>query len=204
VLVVGCAIAFAATALVLETETGELALLDRLERSAAIIGRVDEAQYAALQAISGHGTAYALVTMVLSLPMLAMALAAAMFVWGQIQGQTPAPTPTYGQVLAVASHASIILALRHVIAAPATYVRETMSSPLTLNLFVMVRDEGSPLARFAGMIDLFVVWWIVVLAIGMSVLYRRPVAHLATALAGAYVLLAALVALMPAIAGGAA
>ena len=33
-------------------------------------------------------------------------------------------------------------------------------------------DEASPLARFLGVIDLFVVWWAIVLAVGVSVLYR--------------------------------
>ena len=42
-------------------------------------------------------------------------------------------------------------------------------------------DEASPVARFLGVVDLFVVWWIVVLAIGMSVLYRRPTRSLALA-----------------------
>jgi hypothetical protein len=186
-------------ALVLATDTGELALLDHLERSlAALGGPIDEAQYAALQDISGHGAAYALVTSLARVPLLAVGLSAVVFAWGRTRGLTP----TYQQVLAVASHASVILALRQVIAAPLTYTRETMASPLTLNMVLALADEGSPLASFAAMIDVFVLWWIAVLAIGMSVLYRRPVARLATAFAGAYLLLAALVALLVAIAGG--
>ncbi len=205
VLAIAWVAAFAATAMVLETETGELALVDQLERTASAFGGpVDETQYTALRNISGHGTAYALVTSLASGPLLAVGLSAALFGWGRTRGQTPGPTPTYRQVLAVAAHASIILALRQVVAAPLTYVRETMASPLTLNMFFTLLDEGSALARFAAMIDLFVIWWIVVLAIGMSVLYRRTVTSLATAFAGAYLLLAALVALMVAIAGGAA
>jgi hypothetical protein len=203
VLAFACVAAFAATALVLETETGELALLDHLERGvSAFDARLDETQHAALQQISGHGAAYALVRSLAGGPLLAGAVSAALYGWSQIQGQTP--TPTYRQLLAVASHASVILALRQVIAAPLTYVRETMASPLTLNMFFTLLDEGSPLARFAAMIDLFVIWWIVVLAIGMSIHCRRPVQHLAMAFIGAYVLLAALVALMAATIGGAA
>jgi hypothetical protein len=193
--------AFAAMALVLHTETGELALLDHLERSvSALVGPVDDTQYGVLQELSRRGVAYALVTALLTGPLLALGLSAAVFVWGRTRGQTP----TYRQVLAVASHASVILALRQVVAAPLVYARETLASPLTLNMFFTLLDEGSPLARFAGMIDLFVIWWIVAVAIGMSVLYRRRVTRFASALAGAYLLLAALVALMVAMKGGAA
>lgn len=195
--------ALSAGALVLETETGELALLDQLERTASAFGDpLDEAQYAVLQDISGHGTAYAAITSLVSGPLLAFGLSAALVAWGQIRGQTPGLTPNYRQVLAVVSHAGVILALRQVIAAPMIYARETMASPVTLSMFFTALDEASPLARFAGLIDLFVIWWILVLAIGIAVLYDRPVARVATIAAGIYVLLAALVALAMAATGG--
>lgn len=191
-----------ATALVLETEIGELALIDQLERTASVFGEpVDDSQYAVLQEIGANGTAYALVTSMVGGPLLAVGLSAALV---GILRAPPGRIVTYRQVLAIASHASVILALRQVIAAPLTYARESMTSPLTLNMFFTLLDEGSPMARFAGMVDLFVIWWIVVLAIGLSVLYERPVARLALAFAGIYVLLAALGALAVAVTGGAA
>lgn len=213
VLAVAFLAALAAGAFVLETEIGELALLDQLERTASAFGeRIDESQHAALREISAHGTAYALVTALVSGPLLAVGLSAALVGWAQIRARIldpsvdpiPDPIPTFRQVLAVTSHASVILALRQIMAAPLTYTRETLASPLTLSTFFILLDEGSPLARFAGMIDLFVIWWIVVLAIGISVLYQRPVVRLAAALTGIYVLLAALVALAVAVTGGAA
>ena len=194
--------ALSAGALVLETETGELALLDQLERTASAFGEpLDEAQYAVLQDISGHGTAYAAITSLVSGPLLAFGLSAAL---AGIMRPPPGRTVTYRQVLAIASHAGVILALRQVIAAPMIYARETMASPITLIMFFTLLDEASPLARFAGLIDLFVIWWILVLAIGIAVLYERPVARVATIAAGIYVLLAALVALAVSATGGAA
>ena len=38
--------------------------------------------------------------------------------------------------------------------------------------FVGGLDEASPLARFLSLFDVFVLWWIVVLAIGLAVLYQ--------------------------------
>ena len=85
----------------------------------------------------------------------------------------------------------MILALRQLLAAPVTYLRETLTSPLTLNMFFSMLDEASPLARFAGTVDFFAIWWVVVLAIGMSALYRRPLRGLILAFGGVYLLFAA-------------
>lgn len=192
----------AAAALVLETETGELALLDHLERTiSAVGGRMDEAKYATLQEMSGHGALYALATALVRGPLLAVGLSAALV--GVLRAPAGAPV-SYRQVLAVTAHAGVVLALGQAAAAPLIYARETMTSPLTLALFFTILDQGSPLARFAAMIDLFVIWWLVVLAIGVSVLYRRQAARLVAAFAGLYVVMAALVALTVGIMGGTA
>ena len=68
------------------------------------------------------------------------------------------------QVLAVVAHAGVILALRQVVAAPLNYSRETLASPTTLRVLSRCSTKPSPLARFFGVIDLFVIWWVVVLA----------------------------------------
>jgi hypothetical protein len=70
--------------------------------------------------------------------------------------------------------------------------------------FVTVLDEASPPARFFGIIDLFVVWWAVAVALGVAVLYRRPARRLVVAFVGAYVALAGLLALVMALTGGTA
>ena len=121
---------------------------------------------------------YAAATALASGPALALALSGVLFVVLNRERRAVArargPQVSYVQVLAVVSYAGVILALRQVIATPVDYVRESIASPTTLVQFFTMLDEASPLARFLGVIDLFVVWWIVVLAIGVSVLYRRP------------------------------
>ena len=51
-------------------------------------------------------------------------------------------------------------------------------------------DEGSFLGKLLGMIDLFIVWWVIVLAIGLGVLYRRRTQPIAIALFGVYAVIA--------------
>jgi len=191
----------AASAIVLNTETGQLALLDQWERQAAAFGRsLSDANYSALADASRHGTAYAAVLALAIGPVLVTVLSALFF----FTFRAASGTVTFRQVLAVVAHAGVILALRQIVAAPMTYFSETLTSPLTLGLFFRMFDEASPVARFFGIIDLFVVWWVFVLAIGMSVLYRRPARRLAGVFVGAYVTLAIVLTVAMAATGGTA
>ena len=92
----------------------------------------------------------------------------------------------FGQVLAVVAHAGVILTLRDVVAAPLNYLRESLTSPITLAQFVGVLDEASPLARFFALFDVFVLWWIVVLAVGLAVLYQARVRAVAAGASPSY------------------
>ena len=189
------------TALLLETGVGQLALLDQWERTASAFGQtIDDDQYAAMDDASRHGVIYAALSSLASGPLLAVGLAGLFF--ASFRAAAPGLV-TYRQVLAVVAHAGVILALRQVIAAPITYARETLASPMTLGMFTIL-DEGSWPARFLGLIDLFVFWWIVVLAIGVSVLYRRPVLRLAGLFVGAYVTLAIVLTVVMVVTGGTA
>ena len=186
----------------LETDVGQLALLDQWERTASAFGRpLSDAEYTALAGASGNGAGYAAMIALATGPILVIALSAVLFF--AFRGAAPG-TVTFRQVLAVVAHAGVILALRQVVAAPVTYVSETLSSPITLGMFFRMLNEASPLARFFGIIDLFVVWWVFVLAIGMSVLYRRPARRLAGVFVGAYVTLAIALTVAMAATGGTA
>lgn len=109
---------------------------------------------------------------------------------------------TYKQVLAVVAHAGAISLLGQLFTLPLNYVRETASSATNLSVFLPFLEEGAVLTRFAGMIDIFVIWWLVVLAIGFAVLYRKKTGPIFASFAGIYVVIAAVVAIvMRAVAG---
>jgi hypothetical protein len=182
--------------------------VDQWERTATAFGQtVDDASYARMEEQANNGAAgllYAAGTALAYGPLLVFAVSGVLF--AVLRGRSGADRagPRYVQLLAVVAYAGVILALRQVVAAPINYVRESISSPTTLVQFFGMVDETSSIARFLGVIDLFVVWWIVVLAIGVSVLYRRPTRSLALAFTGAYVVLALLTALVMAVSGGTA
>jgi hypothetical protein len=205
VLIATTLITFICSAGFLRTAVGQQALVDQWERTALAFGQtVDDAQYSYMEeraASGGFDLLYASVTTLASGPVLAFALAAVLYLG---LNRTTGHHASYVQVLAVVCYAGVILALRQVVATPMDYVRESIASPTTLVQFFTMLDEASPVARFLGVIDLFVVWWIVVLAIGMAVLYRRSTRDLMLVFAGAYVALAFLAALAMAVSGGTA
>jgi len=201
VLVATTAITFACAWGFLNTGVGRQALVDQWERTSTAFGRaVDDAGYAQMQATADRGemrALYAAGTALAYGPALVFAVAALIFLFVK-------PRHSFSQVVAVVAYAGVILALRQIVATPIQYVRESIASPTTLVQFFGALDEASPLARFLGVIDLFVVWWIVVLAIGVSLLYQRSTRRVALAITGAYVVLALLAALAMAVAGGTA
>jgi hypothetical protein len=196
-----CGIAF------LRTDVGQQALVDQWERTSTAFGQtVDDEAYAQMELTARSGgfeVAYAAATALASGPALVFVVSALLFVLLKRRDR-PGSRPSFVQVLAVASYASVVLALRQIVATPIDYLREAIASPTTLVQFFSMLDEASPLARFLGIMDLFVLWWIVVLAIGVSVLYQRSTRSLALVFTGAYVVLALLAALAMAVSGGTA
>ena len=193
---------FVSSAALLATETGRLALVDQWERTAVAFGQpVDDARYAMFQRASEQGAAYAALSALATGPLLVFGTSLLLFALfnGMLHGKAQ-----FRQVVAIAAYAGVILALRQVIAAPLDYARETLASPATANLLFTSIDEASPLARFLGVIDLFVVWWTAALAIGLAVLYHRRARTLVLGFIGAYLALAALLALVMAVTGGTA
>jgi hypothetical protein len=199
VLLVTTAAAALAGALVMRTDIGQQALVDQWERTALAFGQpVDDASYAKLEEASTQGPLYAAGMAVVYGPVAALALALLIFlVCGGNRGGA-----TFGQVLSVTAHAGVVLALRQVIAAPATYIRETTASATALGVWFPGFDEASPVARFLGALDLIVLWWAVVLAIGIAVLYRRRTRRVVATVVGAYAGAALLLAIVMAGVGG--
>ena len=191
---------FVALAALFSTQVGRVALVDQWERTALAFGRVvDDAAYARLQALSFNGVAYAVLLAVLLGPVLAAAIAGMLrLVVRDHSGQTL----SFAQLLSVTAHASVVLALRQLVSTPINYVTETLASPTTLGRFVSGFDETSALARFAGTVDLFLVWWVIVLATGVSVVAHRPAKRLALTLTAVYVAVALLLALGMVATGG--
>lgn len=200
VLLILLLVSFGTSAAFFATETGRLALVDQWERVAIAFGQeVDEARYAEFHARSRDALSYAAWTSAARVAGATVVLGSLLYVvFTAFRGGAA----RYAQVLAVTTHAAVILALRDVVSVPVQFARESVVNPATLVLFVTMVDEGTPLARFLGLIDLFVVWWLVVLAAGIGVLYRQPTIRVAGLLLGTYVVVALVLAGVMAALGG--
>ena len=96
---------------------------------------------------------------------------------------------TYKKILAIVIHASVISALGQLFTGPINYFRGSVSSATSLGALLPMLDDQSFMGRLAGMLDIFIIWWLIVLAIGLAVLYRRRTQPIAYTLFGIYALI---------------
>ena len=105
---------------------------------------------------------------------------------------------TFKQVFAVMNHAGFIPAISALFIAGmlAVGAKPVGVRPPGANLgvFLPMLEETSFLAVLLRSIDMFLLWWMVVLAIGLGVLYKRRTGPIATTFIGLYVVIALLIA----------
>jgi hypothetical protein len=99
-------------------------------------------------------------------------------------------TATFKQVYSTAVHSAFVWVVGWIFVMPLNYARESMSSPTNLSVLVPMLDENAFITRLLGSVDLFMVWWTVVLAIGMAVLYRRRTQPILITFLGIYAVIA--------------
>jgi Yip1 domain len=109
----------------------------------------------------------------------------------------------FKQVYAVIIHAGVISTLQMVFSAGINYMRETVDAGTNLGMLFPFLPEQSFVVSFFSAIDIFRVWWVVVLSIGLAVLYRRRTAPIAYTLFGIYALFAIGYAVFKSVSGGA-
>jgi len=83
---------------------------------------------------------------------------------------------SYKQVLAINAHAGAVSLVQTLFVVPLNYFRESLSSATNLGVFVQFLDDTNYVARVLGWFDLFIIWNLIVTAIGLSVLYKRKTA----------------------------
>ena len=105
---------------------------------------------------------------------------------------------TFKQVFAVMNHAGFIPAISALFIAGmlAVGAKPIGARPPGANLgvFLQMLEETSFLAVLLRSIDMFLLWWMVVLAIGLGVLYKRRTGPIATTFIGLYIVIALLIA----------
>jgi len=120
---------------------------------------------------------------------LVMALVGAGIMFAVVNALLGGDAP-FKQVMAVVTRAGFVPALTQFFVLPLDYVRESLTSPTSLSVFLPFLEETSFSARFLGAIDLTLLWWMMNLAIGLGVLYKRRTGPIAMGMFMVYVVIA--------------
>jgi len=183
------------------TEVGREALVDQEIRWVESFGgTVSDAQYARLEALAPAAPWFMAAAPVVLVPAGTLLVAAAAVV---LLGTRRARRDRWRPTFAVVAHSTVVLALQQAVGLPLDYARQTWSTPATLSSLLPMLDENSFAAHLVGSIGLFQFWWLVSLAVGLGVVYRRPAAPLAARFALVYVGAAVALAVAKALLAGA-
>ena len=185
--------------LLLSTPTGQQALVDeRVRVTEALGGRVDDASYDRLRNDPPVSIYLTSGGRLLLTPPVTMAVALGLMALAAFDGGRV----TYGTALAITVHATVVLALQQVVATPLHYVSESLTSPTNVAGLLRLFDEGSWPQRLLGAVDVFGLWWMWLLAVGMGAATGRPALRYVCYLLAVYVGIAAIVAAVFAVLGG--
>ena len=182
----------AGVSLPLTTEAGRRAQLDQQVDAMENFGvQVSDEMYAQME----RGTSRAALTTFISIlvigPIMSLVLAGILFgVFTALMGGQA----SFKQLFAVYVHSTVITAVAQIFMGPLNYFRGSMSSATNLGVFLPMLDERSFIGRLLGMIDLFWIWWLILLAIGLGVLYKRRTQSIAYGLFGLYAVCIVLIA----------
>ena len=157
--------------LLLSTHVGQQALVDERVRVVEALGqRVDDVEYARLQADPPVSTYLTSGGRLLLMPPITILVAAGLLVLARLDGVGL----TFRIALAIAVHATVVLALQQVVATPVHYLYEALTSPTSVAGILRVFDEGTWPSRLFGTIDVFGLWWMWLLSLGLSAAARSP------------------------------
>jgi Yip1 domain len=181
-----------ATFAFLSTSVGQQASLDNQVRQMESFGRtVDDTQYARMEAMAPYARYFAAGIQLIVTPIMALIVAGLAYA---VFNAALGGDATFKQVYAIVVHSGILLSIQALFSLPLAYAQGSLAGATNLGVFFPFLDEHSFAARMLGSIDLFLIWWMVSLAIGLGVLYRRRTGPIATTLLVIYVTIGLIIA----------
>ena len=189
------------TALPLMTEAGRQSALDQQVAQMQSFGMtVNDQMYEQMEKGAGRMPYVTGASVLVVTPILAVIISGILFA---IFNAAMGGEASFKQLFAIYNHAGPITALSTVFSGIINYFRGSMGSVANLGALLPMLPENSFAGRLLGIVDVFLIWYIVVLAIGLAVLYRRRTQPIAISLLSVYAVVAIVVALIKSRAGGA-
>lgn len=153
--------------------------------------QMTDQQLQAMERIAPYAGYFAIAQMMIGLPLILAVMAGILFAVfnAALGGQA-----SFKQVFAVVVHAGPVGVVAQLFSMPLNYYRGTLTSAANLGALVPMLSDTSFLSHFLGAIDVFLIWQVIVLAIGLGVLYRRRTQPIAISLLGVYAVIALIIA----------
>ena len=178
------------------SKVGQEAWLD-----AAIGGnaQINDQQIAAMERMAPYVGYFAIISIVVFIPVLYVVVSGILYaVFNAAMGGNA----TFKQVMAVVTHTGVIGLLGQLFTVPLNYARGSMTSATNLAVVFPFVPETSFLGRLLGTVELFLIWQLLVLAIGLGVLYRKRTQPIAISLFVVYAIIGLVIALVRSSFGG--
>jgi hypothetical protein len=172
------------TALPLTTEAGRQAAIDKQVSQMQSLGfQVTDDAYQRMEQGAARMPYVTGISVLVVSPIFGAIIAGILFA---IFNAAMGGEATFKQVFTVLAHAGVISTTGAVFGGIVNYFRQRMDSITNLGSLVPMLPEKSFVANFLSAIDVFIVWWLIVLAIGLAVLYRRRTQPIALTLMSIY------------------
>ena len=181
------------------TDAGKAAYVDQSVSSIESFGQtVNDQMYEGIRAQANFARYIQPGVLLIFGPVMAAIMAAILYGAFTVMGGES----TFRHVFAVVCHAGVVTMLQPLLTLPLNYQRQSMSSATSLAVFLPMLEEGSFVASLLGVLDLFYIWYVVVLAIGLATIYRRRTTPIAVGLFTVLVLIGVAVATLKVALGG--
>jgi hypothetical protein len=172
------------TALPMTTEAGkEATLTAQVEGMESFGMTVSDQVYEQMRARMWFAPYQTAIAILVFSPFMSLAVGGLLFL---VFNVAMGGTATFKQLFAVLIHAGVISALQQLFTGPVNYFRGAVTSATNLAVLLPMVPAKSFLGRILAMTDLFLIWYLLVLAIGLGVLYRRRTQPIALTLYSVY------------------
>ena len=155
----------------MSTDVGQQALVAQQQAAMAEFGiTLSDEQFAQISQTTNYSALLQAGALVVTIPIVTLVLSGLLFV---VANAFLAARVKFVQVFAVVVHVGVIGIVQQLFQIPLNYARGALSSPSTLAAFVPMLEPATFTVRFLSAVDLFIVWQVVLLAIGLSVFATR-------------------------------
>jgi hypothetical protein len=182
------------SALPMTTPSGKQAWLDQQVEARRTFGQqTDDRAYAQLEKMEPVLPYITAGTVLIFTPIMALILSGIFFA---IFNAALGGEASFKQVFAVYTHSGAIAVVSSILMGVVNYFTGHTGSVANLGALLPMLSEKSFFANLLGAVDVFIVWSVIVLAIGLGVLYKRRTQPIAVSLLSVYAVIAIVIALL--------